>query len=173
MGLEKSDVSERLSLFTYTFLGTSRCLNREGNGNPLQYSCLGNPMDRGAWWAAVHGVAKSRIQLSDFTFMQWRRKWQPTPVFLPEESQGREPDGLPSVGLHRVGHDWCDVAAAAAAALTGKERTKTPEIFHTFVHLLCQAFTTERKTARRKRWSDRSEKQHGIAEIKHEFWETD
>ena len=41
---------------------------REGNGTPLQYSCLENPMDRGAWWAAVHGVAKSRTQLSDFTF---------------------------------------------------------------------------------------------------------
>ena len=40
----------------------------EGNGNPLQYSCLENPMDRGAWWATVHGVAKSRKQLSDFTF---------------------------------------------------------------------------------------------------------
>ena len=40
----------------------------EGNGNPLQYSsCLENPMDRGAWWAAVHGVTKSRTQLSDFT----------------------------------------------------------------------------------------------------------
>ena len=37
----------------------------EGNGHPLQYSCLENPMDRGAWWAAVHGVAKSRTQLSD------------------------------------------------------------------------------------------------------------
>ena len=37
----------------------------EGNGNPLQYSCLGNPMDRGAWWAIVHGVVKSRTQLSD------------------------------------------------------------------------------------------------------------
>ena len=36
-----------------------------GNGNPLQYSCLRNPMDRGAWWAVVHGVAKSRTQLSD------------------------------------------------------------------------------------------------------------
>ena len=56
-------------------------------------------MDRGAWWAAVHGVAKGRTQLSDFTFtfhfplslfifMHWRRKWQPTPVFLPGESQG-------------------------------------------------------------------------------------
>ena len=40
----------------------------EGNGNPLQYSCLENPMDRGAWWATVHGVMKSRTQLSDFTF---------------------------------------------------------------------------------------------------------
>ena len=42
--------------------------HREGNGTPLQYSCLENPMDRGAWWAAVHGVAKSGTQLSDFTF---------------------------------------------------------------------------------------------------------
>ena len=40
----------------------------EGNGNPLQYSCLENPMDGGAWWAIVHRVAKSRTQLSDFTF---------------------------------------------------------------------------------------------------------
>ena len=50
-------------------------------------------MDAGAWWAAVHGVARSRTRLSDFlslfTFMRWRRQWQPTPVFLPGESQGR------------------------------------------------------------------------------------
>ena len=61
-------------------------------GTPLQYSCLENPMDGGAWWAAVHGVAESRTRLSDFTFtfpfMHWRRKWQPTPVFSPGESQG-------------------------------------------------------------------------------------
>ena len=59
----------------------------------------------GAWWAAVYGVAQSQTRLSDFTFMHWRRKWQPTPVFLPGESQGREPGGLPSMGSHRVGHD--------------------------------------------------------------------
>ena len=49
----------------------------------------GKSMDGGAWQAAVHGVAKSRTRLSDFTFtfMHWRRKWQPTPVFLPGESQ--------------------------------------------------------------------------------------
>ena len=62
------------------------------NGTPLQYSCLENPMDGGAWWAAVHGVAESWTRLSDFTFTfhihAWRRKWQPTPVFLPGESQG-------------------------------------------------------------------------------------
>ena len=42
----------------------------EGNGNPLQYSCLGNSMDGGAWWATVHGVTKSRTRLSDFTSHQ-------------------------------------------------------------------------------------------------------
>ena len=41
----------------------------EGNGNPLRYSCLENPMDRGAWWAAVHGVAKSRTRLSNYTYL--------------------------------------------------------------------------------------------------------
>ena len=48
-------------------------------------------MDGGAWQAVVHGVAKSQTRLSDFTFtfMHWRRKWQPTPVFLPGESQGQ------------------------------------------------------------------------------------
>ena len=47
-------------------------------------------MDGGAWWAAVHGVTKSwtRLSVFTFTFMRWRRKWQPTPVFLPGESQG-------------------------------------------------------------------------------------
>ena len=57
----------------------------EGNGNPLQYSCLENPMDGGAWGATVHGVAKSRTQLSDLTFnfqcwrsWSWRVLWRPT-----------------------------------------------------------------------------------------------
>ena len=47
---------------------------REGNGSPLQYSCLGNPMDRGAWQATVHGVAKSRTRLSNFTSLQGHLK---------------------------------------------------------------------------------------------------
>ena len=81
----------------------------EGNDTP-PHSCLENPMDGGAWWAAIHGVAKSRTRLATslslFTFMHWRGKWQPTPVFLPGESQERgEPGGLPSMGSHRVRQD--------------------------------------------------------------------
>ena len=66
-------------------------------------------MDGGAWKAIVHGVAEGWTQLSDFTFTfhfhALEKKWQPTPVFLPGESQGREPGGLPPMGSHRVGHD--------------------------------------------------------------------
>ena len=75
----------------------------EGHGNPLQYSCLENPVDRGAWWAAVYGAAHT-TEATLYACMHWRRKWQPTLVFLPGESQG-EPGGLPSMGSHRVGHD--------------------------------------------------------------------
>ena len=56
-----SDLSFQLFITVHGVLG-------DGNGTPLQYSCLENPMDRRAWWAAVHRVAKSRIRLSDFTF---------------------------------------------------------------------------------------------------------
>ena len=51
----------------------------EGSGNPLQYSCMENPMDGGAWWVTVHGVAKSRTRLSDFTFTS------PLPLESPEK----------------------------------------------------------------------------------------
>ena len=66
--------------------------NRRGNGNPLQYSCLENHLDRGAWWATVHRVTQSWTRLKRLSMhacMHWRRKWQPTPVFLPGESQGQ------------------------------------------------------------------------------------
>ena len=90
--ISKTNVKVVFTLYTlYIYINVYKC--GEGNGTPLQYSCLENPMDRGAWWAAVHGVAKSPTRLSDFTFtfhfMHWRKKWQPTPVFLPRESQGR------------------------------------------------------------------------------------
>ena len=69
--------------------------------------------------------------LSLFTFMHWRRKWQPTPVFLPGESQGRgEPAGLLSMGCHKVGHDWSNLAAAAAGLrITGIEIRYYDSIF--------------------------------------------
>ena len=82
----------------------------EGNGNPLQYSCLESSMHTGAWWATVYGLAKSQTRLSDFTFtfhfhalekemathssvLAWRIPWT--------EKPGR----LQSMGSHRVGHD--------------------------------------------------------------------
>ena len=94
----------------YLFLLKYSRFTGEGNGTPLQYSCLESPMGRGAWWAAVHGVAKSRTRLSDFTFtfhfhalekemaahfsvLAWR---------IPGTA---EPGGLPSMGSHRVRHD--------------------------------------------------------------------
>ena len=65
----------------------------EGNGTAFQYSCLENPMDEGAWWAAVRGFDKSQTRLSDFTFTfhfpTLEKAMAPTPVFLPGESQGR------------------------------------------------------------------------------------
>ena len=95
----------------------------EGNGNPLQYSCLENPMDGGAWWAAVHGVAKSWTRLSDFTFTfhlhTLEREMATHSSVLAWRIPGMaEPGGLLSVGLHRVGHDWSDLAAAAAMSLS-------------------------------------------------------
>ena len=82
----------------------------EGNGTPLQYSCLENPMDGGAWWAAVHGVAKSSALLSDFTFTfhfhALEKEMAPHSSVLAWRIPGTgEPGGLPSMGSHRVGHD--------------------------------------------------------------------
>ena len=81
-----------------------------GNGTPLQYSCLENPMDRGAWWASVRGVAKSWTRLCDFTFTfqfhALEKEMATHSSVLAWRIPGMgEPVGLPSMGLHRVGHD--------------------------------------------------------------------
>ena len=85
-------------------------VNGDGNGTPLQHSCLENPMDGGAWWAAVHGVAKSQTRLSDFTFTfpfhALEKEMATHSSVLAWRIPGMgEPDGLPSLGSHRVGHD--------------------------------------------------------------------
>ena len=82
----------------------------EGNGTLLQYSCLENPMDGGAWLATVHGVTKSWTQLSDFTFTfhfhALEKEMATQSSVLAWRIPGtEEPVGLPSMGLHRVGHD--------------------------------------------------------------------
>ena len=97
------------------------CKLGEGNGTPLQYPCLENPMGRGAWWAAVHGVTKSQTWLSDFTFTfhfhALEKEMATHSSVLAWRVPGTgEPGGLPSMGSHRVGHDWSDLAAAVAAA---------------------------------------------------------
>ena len=82
--------------------------------------------------------------LSLFTFMHWRRKWQPTPVFLPGESQG--PRSLVGSCLwgHRVGHDWSDIAAAAAAFCEEKKKKRlqnnTSVLIHQYDHILLFVF---------------------------------
>ena len=97
----------QMNVFEYLYLYV---LCGEGNGNPLQYSCLENPMDRGAWWAAVYGIAKGRTQRSDFTFtfhFHALEKEMAThsSVLAWRISETGEPGGLPSMGSHRVGHD--------------------------------------------------------------------
>ena len=89
-----------------------------GTGDPLQCSCLEKPMDRGAWWAAVHGVTKSRTRLSDFTFTfhfhaLGKEMATHSSVLAWRIPGTAEPGGLPSLGSHRVVHDWSDLAAAA------------------------------------------------------------
>ena len=88
-------------------------------------------MDGGAWWAAVRGVAKSRTRLSDFTFSfhfhALEKEMATHSSVLAWRIPGMgEPDGLPSMGSHRVGHDWSDLAAAAASALWATHPAMAP-----------------------------------------------
>ena len=110
----------------------------EGNSNPLQCSCLENPRDRGAWWAAVYGVAQSWTRLKRLSSSssssvcilipnsQFSLLLHVFPLINPKEGMAThssalawripgtgKPGGLPSMGSHRVGHDWSDLAAAA------------------------------------------------------------
>ena len=129
------------------YLQKTRQGTGEGNGTPLQHSCLENPMDGGAWWAAVHGVAKSRTRLSDFTFTfhlhALEKEMATHSSVLAWRIPGTgEPHGLPSMGSHRVEHNWSDAAAAAP----GKTKTNlkqsvikrseqlTKQVFNNYLH---------------------------------------
>ena len=97
-------------LLYYPVCGMLRNKIGEGNGNPLQYFCLENLVDGGAWWAAVHGVAKSQTQLSNFTFTfhfhALEKEMAAHSSVLAWRIPGTaEPGGLPSMGSRRVGHD--------------------------------------------------------------------
>ena len=82
----------------------------DGDGTPLQYSCLENPMDGGAWWAAVHRVATSQTRLRDLTFTFHFHALEKemaihSSVLAWRIPRTQKPSGLPSMGSHRVRHD--------------------------------------------------------------------
>ena len=131
-------------------------------------------MDGGAWWAAVHGVAKSQTRLSDFTFpfhfLALEKEMATHSSVLAWRILGMgEPGGLPSIGSHRVGHDWSDLAAAVAKSLS-----HVPTLFNSVgcslpgfsVHGILQARVLE--------WvaisSSRGSSDPGIKPVSHASW---
>ena len=112
------DLKQWIKCIVWYTINDCNNITLEGNGTPLQYSCLENPMDGGAWWAAVHGVAEGWTWLSNFTFTfhfhALEKEMATHSSVLAWRIPGTgEPGGLPSMGSHRVGHDWSDLAAAA------------------------------------------------------------
>ena len=119
----KCYTTQFLKIRTFLALGTSNGFfpipgfqHGEGDGTPLWYSCLENPMDRGAWQAVVHGIEKSQTRLSDFTFtfhfLALEKEMATHSSVLAWRIPGTgEPGGLPSMRSHRIGHDWSNLAA--------------------------------------------------------------
>ena len=105
---KESDTTERLNcpeLYSLSICQEVIRLEGEGNSNSLQHSCLGNPMDRGAWWAAVHGFTKGQTRLSDLTFSfhfhELEKEMATHSSVLAWRIPGMgEPGGLPSMGSH-------------------------------------------------------------------------
>ena len=134
LGLEwkLTSSSKSLIIIIMSLLEYNHYISGEGNCHPTWYSCLENPMDGGAWKVAVHGVAESQTRLSDFTFTFYfhaLEKEMATHSNVPAwriPGMG-EPGGLPSVGSHRVGHDWSDLAAAAPLERSAQPMKASPK----------------------------------------------
>ena len=137
---KKEDICKHIAVLLCYTIETN---TGEGNGTPLQHSCLETSMDGGAWWASVHWVSKSRTRLSDFTFTfhfhAMEKEMATHSSVLAWRIPGTgEPGGLLSMGSHRVRHYWSDLAAAAAGWLinnrnlfltgleVGRSKTKVP-----------------------------------------------
>ena len=136
-GILLSHKKNEIMLFAAIWMDLENIVG-EGYGTPLQYSCLENPMDGGAWLAAVHGVAKSRTRLSDFTFTfhfhALEKEMATHSSVLAWRIPGTvEPDGLPSMGSHRVRHDWSDLAAAENIVLSEVRQIKNILWYHLYV----------------------------------------
>ena len=124
LGINKpTDLPYQLQdLLLFSAFQLHRLSNTKQFASDCYRTCLENPMDGGAWWAAVHGVAKSRTWLSDFTFTFHfyaleKEMATHSSVLAWRIPQTGEPGGLPSMGLHSIGHNWSDLAAAAATEL--------------------------------------------------------
>ena len=124
----------------------------EGNGTPLQYSCLENPMDGGAWKAAVHRVAKSRTWLSDFTFTfhfhALEKEMATHSSVLAWRIPGTgKPGWLLSMGLHRVRHDWSNLAVAAdlQSSFSNVCKYQSVVVHLKLISCLCQLYFSLKK----------------------------
>ena len=108
LGVRLSQIKSQA--YNLLFVGPWARYFGEGDGTPFQHSCLENPMDGGAWWAAVHGIVKSWTRLSDFTFTFHFHALEKdmashSSVLAWRIPRTGESGGLPSMGSHRVRHD--------------------------------------------------------------------
>ena len=129
----------------------------EGNGNQFQYSYLENPMDRGAWWAAVYRVAWSRTRLKRLSMHALEKEMATHSSILPcRIPWTEEPDGLLSMGSHRVRHDWSNLAVAAADSILKSRNITLPTMVRLVKAMVfpvvmdvCKSWTIKKAECRR------------------------